>query len=629
MIGIGGGHVPPARAAAMVHSARRLRTGITDSARPEGEPLRTGDFGVVGVFDVDWLLEPRFTRLLDNFAASPGGFTGVRFFGALNSGEREDTLPKTSGGVWRRREEVPDFSVTLDALDALVSRGIVPFVTLSFFPAAVSASPVMPPDGLSLWQELVQAFMHAIAGRFGASEIGRWRLEVWNEPNYRPFWGGSFAQYLDLYRATSEAVVRAGYAVRLGGPAVVYTPDSDGVVLMERFLRFLADEPSVQCDFISYHRKGAWFLEQDAPWLGGLQAAAESIAGAVLRLAPGRVPGLELINDEADMKVGFATPFAPRMTQRFPAWLAASLIVHEALSVKYADQGLRFLAASDDANQQLIQAPFDGRRSVMTRTSGGPDDLIKLPVYAFHELLRLLGGRRATGVAAPAEALFPIGDLLHLAAVDDDRFSVLLTCYPDRSAPAQAGGFGWTVDYTLTDIPWPRINAVWFCVDQTHTNPLSSAGGTGAATTLDGPEAIRRVRAAQELAVIAPIRSGIGVSGRMFQDQVELAPFATVLLWMTPFSPDVPAAPAWIAAEASRGNAVLRWSPAPEASFYSYEVFRWGADGQPGPRVSPMPLRSALWVDTAPASGTAVYGVRVVTASGIGSAIVAGPPVRI
>src|SRR4051812_17707789 len=35
------------------------------------------DFGTVGIFDVDWLVQPEFTHLLDNLAASPGAFHGV------------------------------------------------------------------------------------------------------------------------------------------------------------------------------------------------------------------------------------------------------------------------------------------------------------------------------------------------------------------------------------------------------------------------------------------------------------------------------------------------------------------------------------------------------------------------
>src|SRR4051794_1721260 len=87
-----GFQTPPTRAApGGVGDPQRV--SITASGIPQGAPLRAADFGLVGVFDVDWLLSPQYTCLLDNFAASPGAFTGVRFFGALNSGEREDTLP--------------------------------------------------------------------------------------------------------------------------------------------------------------------------------------------------------------------------------------------------------------------------------------------------------------------------------------------------------------------------------------------------------------------------------------------------------------------------------------------------------------------------------------------------------
>ena len=53
-----------------------------------------------GVFDLDWLLEPRFTRLLDTMAASPGAFRIVRVFGVLNAGEREAVFPTSSGSTW-------------------------------------------------------------------------------------------------------------------------------------------------------------------------------------------------------------------------------------------------------------------------------------------------------------------------------------------------------------------------------------------------------------------------------------------------------------------------------------------------------------------------------------------------
>src|SRR6478609_7650424 len=44
---------------------------LVAAAKPADDPpVRTDEFGMVGVFDVDWLADPSFAPLLDNFAAS-------------------------------------------------------------------------------------------------------------------------------------------------------------------------------------------------------------------------------------------------------------------------------------------------------------------------------------------------------------------------------------------------------------------------------------------------------------------------------------------------------------------------------------------------------------------------------
>jgi hypothetical protein len=45
--------------------------------------------------------------------------------------------------------------------------------------------------------------------------------------------------------------------------------------------------------------------------------------------------------------------------------------------------------------------------------------------------------------------------------------------------------------------------------------------------------------------------------------------------------------------------------------------------------LTPDPLRSALWIDTAPPSGMRTYGVRTITASGMASSIVASDDIMI
>ena len=155
--------------------------------------------------------------------------------------------------------------------------------------------------------------------------------------------------------------------------------------------------------------------------------------------------------------------------------------------VKYPQHGMRFVAASDDANQQLVRGPFDGRRLVMTRAPPRAGRPLKLPVYGFYELLGLLGDRRCR-VAGPDDPPTAAG-LRRLATIGPDQIAVLFTSCPDDE-----GGPGWDIDYVLRSIKWPRVNVVWFRIDQTHGNAFAAAGGRMPAV-LNGPDAVRAVRA--------------------------------------------------------------------------------------------------------------------------------------
>ena len=612
------------------------RVSLTDSAKSRAlttaasgpqRPVRSEEFSIVGVFDVDWLLEPRFQRLLDHMAASPTAFRTVRFFGSLNSGTREDIDPTDSGIVWPSAASPMDFSITFNALEALTSRGLVPFVVLSFFPAAVSSAPTVPPPSFENWQRLIRGFLDQLGAdpRFGASAIRHWWFEVWNEPNIHAFWKGSFSQYLDLYRATSEAVKASGLDIKLGGPAIAYQPVEDPNAparLMQTFLRFLSNEPEVKCDFISLHRKGATF-GPDRPEIQRLIAAAEETANMALAIDPARFKGMPIVNNEADMKVGFDIPFEPRMNERFPAWLSGVMIAYDALSVRFSESGLRFLAASDNANQHLIRATFDGRRSIMTRASASTRDLFKVAVYNFYEILRLLGDQHGSWLDG-SEHYFPNSELFHTLTVATSHISSIFSIHPRNSSESPRT---WTIDYRITDIPWRRANVARFQIDGVRSNAYTAAGGS---LSIPFPAATmaRHIRLAQELTVFAPIRRDLALTSGEFRDTLTIDPFTVAVYWITPFIQDPPADPSWVETTVEEGHVILRWKPNLEPFFYSYEVYLM-KDREPAERLSPLPLRAAMWVDTAPPQGLRTYGVRAVSASGILGAIIPSDPIVI
>jgi len=579
------------------------------------------DFGTVGVFDVDWLVRPQFTQLLDNFAASPGAFHGVRFFGAFTAGQREAFIPESGGHVWTRADRPLDFSTTFQALEALTARGLIPFVVLGFFPPAVSSAPIRPPVAWDHWQTLVRTFLRELATdpRFGRETIAEWWFEVWNEPNEGRFWQGTSDDYFALYRATAEAVDEAGVSIRLGGPAIAYKPEAtpdDGLPWMERFLRFIAANPELRCDFVSLHRKGT--VGDDPPHPRRLDAAAADTASQAIAIDARRFRGLTIWNNEADEKVGFEVPYAPRIDERGAAWLAAVTVIHDQLGERYREANLRFAAAADNANLQLVQAPFDGRRSIMTRVGTADTDLIKVPAYGFYELLRLLGDRHGAIDQGSAQ-LFPHTDLYHLATVAATHVACLLTYYPDPgSGPLRPR----TVEYTVGDIPWPRVNIARFQIDRVRSNAYTAAGGSASDPfPTPDPAQIQMIRQSQEVALERPIARDVAVPAGRYAEVLMLGPFTTLCLWITPVLATEPRAPTWREATFRDGNAVLRWSPNQEPFFYTYDVFRLH-DDVPAERVSPDPLRSALWIDTTPSPTCSKYGVRAVSASGVASPIV-------
>jgi hypothetical protein len=329
------------------------------------------------------------------------------------------------------------------------------------------------------------------------------------------------------------------------------------------------------------------------------------------------------VNNEADMKVGFDIPFEPRMNEQFPAWLSGVMIAYDALSARFSESGFRFLAASDNANQHLVRAPFDGRRSIMTRASASTRDFFKVPVYSFYEILRLLGDQHGT-LLTGSEYCFPNSELFHAFTVATSHLSWIFCTYPRDSSDAPRT---WTLDYRLADIPWRRVNIARFQIDSVRSNAYTAAGGSLSIPFPD-PALARNIRLAQELTVFAPIRRDVALAGGEFRDTLTVNPFTVAVYWMTPFIEDPPADPRWVEATVEDGHVILRWTPNLEPFFYSYEIYLLEGR-EPAELLSPVPLRAAMWVDTAPPKGRRTYGVRAVSASGVFSAVVPSGPILI
>lgn len=592
------------------------------SAIEDGRTIQREGFGVVGIYDSDWFVHPGFAQLLDNLAASPRAFHGVRFFGAFTAGQPERFLPDRGGSIWTSVEAPIDFSILFDSLEDLTSRGLVPFIPLGFFPPAVSGSLLQPPGDWGDYKRLVRAFLEGLAAdpRFGPDAIADWWFEAWNEPNEGRFWSGTVEEYFDLYRATSEVIADTGLMIRFGGPAIAYKPQvspPDGAPWTERFLRFIASQPDLQCDFISFHRKGT--VTDDPPDPRLMYEAAITTANQMLDIDAERFNGMVIINNEADEKVGFENPYAPRMDQRNAAWLSTVAAIHGGLDARYEYAGFRFIGAADNANLQLVEAPFDGRRSIMTHARDSETDLLKIPAYAYYEMLPLLGDHHGR-VVSGADHLFPEADIYHLATFAETHVGCLVTCYPHPGDDEKGSRI---IEYAINDIPWSRVNVARFQIDGELSNAYTAAGGSeDEPFPVPDPADLGAIRRAQELAVARPIERDVSLEDSTYRETLEIEPYTTLVLWITPVEDMIPVSPEWLSVDMQDGNVVLQWTPNQVPNFYSYEVFLM-IDGEPRNRLTPDPMRSAMWVDTAPPVGPRGYGVRTITASGVTSPIVA------
>jgi xylan 1,4-beta-xylosidase len=110
------------------------------------------------------------------------GFKSVRFHGLFN-----DEM-----GVWTAGAKQPNFLYVDMVFDAMLERGVKPFVELSFMPATLASGTstiffyranATPPKEIAKWGELVAALGKHCVERYGIQEVRRWNFEVWNEPN--------------------------------------------------------------------------------------------------------------------------------------------------------------------------------------------------------------------------------------------------------------------------------------------------------------------------------------------------------------------------------------------------------------------------------------------------------------
>jgi xylan 1,4-beta-xylosidase len=342
---------------------------LTDAARPLRHTWQhtVGSDHAPVALRADWQEQLRCCR-------RELGFRYVRFHGLLS--DDLGTLISTQGR-W-----LYSFFNADQVMDFLLSIGMRPFVELSFMPTALASGGrtvfhyrgnITPPRDVEEWATLVRKLVSHWLDRYGASEVGRWYFEVWNEPNLKAFWTGSQEDYFRLYRHTAEAIKAVAPFLRVGGPA---TAKNEWI---KEFLDF-CEAKGVPADFVSTHHypTDAFGSESDDTEIQlslSRRSQLRDEARETWRHARGRPVYYTEWNTSSN-------PRDPLHDESY----AAAFIVKTLMEVNGCVEGYSFWTFSDIFEENYFPSmPFHGGFGLLTLHG------IAKPAYRAFQLLRHLG----------------------------------------------------------------------------------------------------------------------------------------------------------------------------------------------------------------------------------------------
>ena len=383
---------------------------ISIDARKMGEPVdRFFDLSIGSDYPGTLIREDSQAQL--KAAVDELGFRYIRFHAIFH--DVLGTVKLQDGKI------VYDWTKIDQLYDALLARGIKPFVELGFTPEAMKTSDLTifywkgntSHPKLGPWRDLIDAFVRHLRGRYGVEEVRSWFFEVWNEPNLDGFWEkADQAAYFELYDVTARAIKAIDPALRVGGPSTA------GAAWVPEFLAHVKRSGSA-VDFVTTHTYGVdgGFLDEKGVQDTKLSPSPDAVVGDVRRvreqIEASAFPGLPLYFTE------WSTSYTPRDSVH-DSYVSAAYIVEKLRRVKGLVQGMSYWTYTDLFEEPgPPTAPFQGGFGLMNPQG------IRKPSWFAYKYLNALKGRE---LACDDDQVF--------AARDGDQVTVLAYAWrqPDQ-----------------------------------------------------------------------------------------------------------------------------------------------------------------------------------------------------
>ena len=339
------------------------------------------------------------------------GFRYIRFHAIFH--DVLGTVKVQDGGIvynWTRLDQL---------YDALLAKGIRPFVELGFTPDAMKTSEQTifywkgntSHPKLGPWRDLIDAFVKHVRQRYGVEEVRKWFFEVWNEPNLDGFWEkADQAAYFELYDVTARAIKAIDPALRVGGPSTA------GAAWVPEFLAHVKQSGS-PVDFVTTHTYGVdgGFLDEKGQQDTKLSPSPDAIVGDVRRvreqIEASAFPGLPLYFTE------WSTSYTPRDSVH-DSYVSAAYILEKLRRTQGLVQGMSYWTYTDLFEEPGPPTkPFEGGFGLMNPQG------VRKPAWFAYRYLNALKGR---AIACDDGQVF--------AARDGDRVAVLAYAWrqPDQ-----------------------------------------------------------------------------------------------------------------------------------------------------------------------------------------------------
>jgi xylan 1,4-beta-xylosidase len=295
--------------------------------------------------------------------------------------------------------------------DALLAKGVRPFVELGFTPQALATSPQTifwwkgntSHPRLDAWAELVAAFARHIEARYGRAEVRRWFFEVWNEPNLAGFWeGADQGAYFQLYDLTARTLKQVDPKLRVGGPSTA------GAAWVPEFLDHAA-KSGAPVDFVTTHSYGVdgGFLDEQGKDDTRLSADPDAVIADVRRvraqIAASPFPRLPLYFTE------WSTSYTPRDPVH-DSYVSAAYVLSRLKGAKGLVQGMSYWTYTDLFEEPgPPPTPFHGGFGLLNREG------IRKPAFFAYKYLHALKGRE-----------LPTADSQVMASTDGRRVAAVI-----------------------------------------------------------------------------------------------------------------------------------------------------------------------------------------------------------